>query len=198
MITKESLRSLVTQNLKALGGALMLVVLGAALAWGYWSWADSGVQQPIAFPHKTHIALGFTCTTCHQRAEKDRVAGRPPTELCMGCHGAGETKSAEIKKIRSYGEKGQQIPWKRVWRLPRYVFFPHQVHVTGAKLKCQTCHGPMETLTRPPAKPLKTLGMNDCISCHDKQRSVRNAQGKGAQAAKAARLGPADCTVCHR
>lgn len=178
---------------------LVLVIIVAALVACYWSWADSGVQQPIAFPHKTHIALGLVCTTCHQRAVKDAVAGRPPTALCLGCHAAGDTKSEEIKKLRQYGESGKDIPWKRVWRLPPHVLFPHQVHVTFAQLTCQTCHGPMETLTRPPSHPLKELKMDDCISCHERQRLAKAAQGKPGQTIKvAARPASADCTFCHR
>src|SRR3989304_4143071 len=137
---------------------LILGIVGVALALGYLAvWVESGVSQPIAFPHKTHLGLGLTCTTCHQRAEKDVVAGRPPTALCLGCHMGGDSKSEEIKKLKSYGEKGQEIPWRRVWRLPSHVFFPHRVHVTLAKISCQTCHGPMETLDRPPARALKEL-----------------------------------------
>ncbi len=178
---------------------LILVAAGGALAWGYWtSWVESAIEQPIAFPHKTHLALNLTCTTCHQRAEKDVVAGRPPTALCLGCHMGGDAKSEEIKKIRAYGEKGQEIPWRRVWRLPSHVFFPHQVHVTAAEVKCQTCHGPMESLTRPPSRPLKKLAMNDCIGCHETRRAQRNKENAVQPTRLAAQRVPTDCITCHR
>jgi hypothetical protein len=180
---------------------LIFLVMGGALAWGYWtSWVESGVEQPIAFPHKTHAAtLNLPCTTCHQRAEKDVVAGRPPTALCLGCHMGGDTKSEEIKKIRAYGEKGQEIPWRRVWRLPSHVFFPHQVHVTAAQIKCQSCHGPMETLTRPPARPLRQLAMNDCIGCHETRRSAEKNKANVVRATtEATQRIPTDCITCHR
>jgi predicted CXXCH cytochrome family protein len=101
-----------------------------------------------------------------------------------------------VKKIRAFGEKGQEIPWKRVWRLPPHVFFPHRTHVVVAKLKCQTCHGPMETLDRPPARALKTLTMNDCIGCHEQWERPPE---KGTGVVKvAARRVSTDCNTCHR
>jgi hypothetical protein len=184
-------------KVKALLTVALIALTGLTLA--FLGRADPGTQQPIAFPHKTHIALGLACTMCHQRADKDSVAGRPPTAFCLGCHAAGETNSEQIKKLRRYGDSGQEVPWKRVWRLPGHVFFPHQVHVTAAQLACQTCHGPIETLTSPPPAPLKEITMDECISCHDRQRSATRADHKRGQTTKAA-VGPgsADCIVCHR
>jgi hypothetical protein len=178
---------------------IVAVVLGAS-AWAYWAgWGISSVNQPIEFPHKTHIEQKIPCTGCHQRAEKDLVAGRPPTALCLACHASGDSKSAEISKLKAFGEKGQEIPWQRVWRLPAHVFFSHRVHVAVAKLDCQSCHGPMETLDRPPAQPLKTLKMDDCIACHTKSKST------GARKLNVAHPSNVpvqrfvnDCNVCHR
>ena len=185
--------------------ALLVLVIGAVLVqfslalfpslrgWG-------SVAQPIAFNHKKHAGeLSLPCTSCHHRAEKDVVAGRPPTALCMGCHMAGDSKSEEIKKLKAYGEKGQEIPWKRVWRLPSDVFFPHQVHVTVGQLTCQTCHGPMETLTRPPVRAFKEFTMDDCIECHAKRKATKERDKKRAQVTRlAAERRSADCIVCHR
>jgi hypothetical protein len=180
---------------------VLIVVVGLGiLTWAYSAgWVSGGVQQPIAFPHKTHLDLNLPCTGCHQRAEKGAVAGRPPTALCMGCHAGGDTKSEEIKKLRSYGEKGQEVPWRRVWRLPTHVFFPHRPHVVVAKIKCQTCHGPMETLTKPPVTPLNTLDMNECIGCHESREKAVAAKTTTAQAHPvAARSLLNDCNTCHR
>jgi hypothetical protein len=178
---------------------LIIFVVALALSWGYLAgWVDSGVEQPIAFPHKAHVALKLPCTGCHQRAEKDLVAGRPPTALCMACHAAGDSKSAEITKVKSYGEKGQEIPWQRVWRLPAHVFFSHRVHITVAKLECQTCHGPMETLDRPPVRPLKALSMDDCIACHLKSVSTNRKADKSDATEVRVRRIVNDCNACHR
>ena len=176
---------------------VLVLVVGLTLAWTSWSVrVNADVQQPVAFPHKTHVDLNLPCTGCHQRAEKGAVAGRPPTALCLACH-AGDSKSAEIKKLKDYAEKGKEIPWQRVWRLPPHVFFPHRAHVVVAKIKCQTCHGPMETLTKPPAAPLKTLAMNDCIACHESSEKTVAAKTTEAQTI-AGRSLLTDCASCHR
>ncbi len=178
---------------------ILMVGLGT-LAWSYWPiGANADIQQPVAFPHKTHVDLNLPCTGCHQRAEKGVVAGRPPTALCLACH-SGDSKSPEIKKLKDYGEKGKEVPWQRVWRLPPHVFFPHRAHVVVAKIKCQTCHGPMETLTRPPATPLKTLAMNDCITCHESREKALAAKAASTQPrdAMTGRSLLTDCTTCHR
>ena len=176
--------------------ALIALIGVAVVASGFW-WVESPVKQPIEYPHKTHVQqLKLACTNCHQRAEKDAVAGRPPTALCLACHSGGEPKSDEVRKLLAYGEKGVEVPWKRVWRLPPHVFFQHRTHVAVANVKCQTCHGPMETLDRPPTRALKTLTMNDCIGCHEGwERS--NEKGTGGVKVAALRVST-DCNACHR
>ena len=175
---------------------LLILVAGLTLAWSWWLVrVNADVQQPVAFPHKTHVDLNLPCTGCHQRAEKGAVAGRPPTALCLACH-SGDSKSAEIKKLKSYGDNSKEIPWERVWRLPPHVFFPHRAHVVVAKVKCQTCHGPMETLTKPPAAPLRTLAMNDCIACHES--SEKTVAAKTTEALVSSRSLLTDCATCHR
>lgn len=171
--------------------ALALGLIGWA---GLGLWAEPAVQQPVQFPHKTHVELNLQCTSCHERAEKDAVAGRPPTALCLSCHSGGDA-TGELKKVQAF-EKGGEIPWRRVWRLPAHVFFPHQAHVVVAKVQCQTCHGPMETLDRPPARPLKKLTMDDCLGCHEKA-AVRIAKTEGRPAV-ADRPRSTDCNACHR
>jgi len=179
---------------------LISAVVIAILALGYWvDWGVSGVKQPVEFPHKTHIAQNIPCTGCHQGAEKDLVAGRPPTALCLACHASSDSKNPEIEKLKAFGDNGQEIPWRRVWRLPPHVFFSHRVHITVAKLACQSCHGPMETLDRPPPRPLKTLTMDECIACHLKAKSAGVRQVKVMHPAHvSSKQLVNDCNVCHR
>jgi len=193
----------------------LALVAAFLLAWGWVFLVESAVKQPIEFPHKAHLELKdpkFECTTCHDRAEKGAAAGRPSTKKCLSCHSSGEAKSAEEKKLQALGENGGEIAWQRVWRLPPHVFFSHRTHVTRAKVKCQTCHGPMETLTRPPARPLKKLTMNDCIGCHEQwqwPKEARETKTRGAAAgpeerdrepvtAAAVKRVSTDCIACHR
>ena len=177
-----------------------LIVVGL-LVWAYWAgWGESAVTQPIQFPHKTHVELlKLQCTNCHQRADRDAVAGRPPTALCVACH-LGAKKTEETKKVLAYGDKAQEIPWRRVWRLPSHVFFPHRTHVAVAKIRCQTCHGPMETLDRPPVRPLRALAMDNCIGCHEKWEWPKEAAERGTELTRVA-VAPrisSDCYTCHR
>lgn len=155
-------------------------------------WVGSGVTQPIKFPHKTHIEMNLECTTCHEKAEKGREAGRPSIAVCMTCH-AGADGQGEIKKVQAYGERGAEIPWRRVFRLPPHVFFSHRPHVAVANIKCQSCHGPMETLTRPPETPLKRLTMSDCLGCHESW-----SRSGGEVQKTAMRRIATDCATCHR
>jgi hypothetical protein len=171
-----------------------LLLLGA---WGLWG--ESAVRQPIEFPHKTHVEF-LECTFCHDRATAGVVAGRPSIEKCLSCHSGGEPESQELKKLQTFGEKNQEIPWKRVWRLPSHVFFPHRTHVVVAKVACQTCHGPMETLDSPPPRPLKTLSMDDCITCHENWERSREEKVENTQPIEALakwRISR-DCNTCHR
>lgn len=103
------------------------------------------------------------------------------------------------REAQSLRREGRGDSWRRGWRLPAHVFFSHRVHVAIAKLDCQSCHGPMETLDRPPPRPLKTLDMDECIACHMKTRSTseREAKVKPAAHVSSRRL-INDCNVCHR
>jgi hypothetical protein len=172
-------------------GALAAGVVGWAAVT---IWVEPAVTQPIEFPHKTHVETGLQCTNCHDRAEKGAVAGRPPTALCLSCH-AGSDGTGEIRKVQAF-EKGGEIPWRRVWRLPTHVYFPHRTHVVVAKVPCQACHGPMESLDRPPAHPLKTLTMKDCIACHEKSDRAGDRRPRVVKV-RGPRLST-DCNACHR
>lgn len=173
------------------------VVAFTLFGWAGWEiWAGPAVKQPIEFPHKTHVDLNLQCTSCHEGAEKDAVAGRPATALCLTCH-SGSDGTPEIRKVQAFEKSGSEIPWQRVWRLPPHVFFPHRTHVVAAKLACQTCHGPMETLVRPPSRPLKRLAMSDCIGCHETQGRPHE-RTTGPVMMVASRPLATDCASCHR
>lgn len=170
--------------------AVGAVALAGWTAAGFWR--EPAVTQPVQFPHKTHIELNLECTTCHEGAEKDVSAGRPATTFCLSCHAGGDG-SPELRKVQAY-ERGGEIPWRRVWRLPPHVYFSHRVHVAVARVKCQTCHGPMETLDRPPARPLRKIAMADCIGCHEHQRGAPATP----EATRLAKTASTDCNNCHR
>src|SRR3989449_10031031 len=110
----------------------------------------------------------------------------------MGCHKIAGAALPEVKKAAEYYAKKAPIPWVRINKLPEFTYFPHKAHVrTG--LKCQTCHGPVETMTtfaaatgprltndllnlvgfRPAAPPL-TMGW--CVDCHRRENATAAKQ----------------------
>ncbi len=137
------------------------------------------IDQPILFNHIHHKeAAHLNCTFCHRYAERYRAAGIPNIELCRACHGTDAiSKRPEALKVVKYVQAGRKIPWKRMYELPKFVVFPHWVHIQR-KVDCSVCHG----LTGVKERPVKMVDRNYmawCINCH--QRS-------GADT---------DCYTCH-
>jgi hypothetical protein len=134
-------------------------------------------EQPIPYSHRTHLALGLQCLTCHETAERDALATLPPTATCMGCHAGVRTDSAHIQTLKAWDDKKAPVPWRRVYRLPDFVYFSHTQHVTGAAIGCDTCHGDVAQMDR--MQKVKDISMPACIECH-KSRSA-----------------PVQCDSCH-
>lgn len=139
--------------------------------------------QPIAFPHNTHAGeFQIDCQYCHFSAERSVSAGIPPVASCMGCHTViqGRNNPEEVNKLRDYWQRGEPIPWVRIYKVADHVRFPHLRHVDAdaGNLECQECHGIVEEIEviQEVEQPLK---MGWCVQCHrDNDASV-------------------DCTVCH-
>jgi len=95
----------------------------------------------VAYSHKLHAGnLGLDCTYCHYTVDKSSFAAVPPTEVCMNCHVRVKDKSPKLQLIRESFATGEPVPWVKVHRLPDYVYFNHQAHVT-AGVSCVSCHG---------------------------------------------------------
>ncbi|MBM4439318.1 MAG: c-type cytochrome [Candidatus Rokubacteria bacterium] len=159
-------------------------------------------RQPIFFSHVIHAgSFGIACQHCHADARRSDYAGIPSTERCLGCHKIiGAQDNPEIMKIHEYAQRGEPIPWVRVFKVPEFTYFPHKPHVR-AGVECQTCHGPVERMRVVGAQTGTSLGndllnlvgirtappplsMGWCIDCH------RAENAKGARA-------PLDCVTCH-
>lgn len=137
-------------------------------------------RQPIEFSHRIHAGdNSIPCLYCHIYAERSRVAGVPNVKKCMGCHSVIKTDSPEIQKLASYWDKEEPMAWVKVHNLPDHVYFPHKRHV-AAGVKCQTCHGPVETMDR--ITRVSSLKMGWCLNCHT-ERNVKNGR---------------DCWTCHK
>ncbi len=140
--------------------------------------------QPIKFSHAVHAGDNrIGCTSCHAYAEHSTVAGIPSMARCQGCHrfvrNAKENpaRDAELQALIKALDEGKPIEWARVYRVPDHVFFTHERHL-AAGVRCQECHGPVETMEV--VRQATPLTMGWCLSCHHQRKA------------------PTDCWTCHK
>ena len=179
------------------GFSMVLVLAGAAFVQGGGGGGAEGdgeVGQPIAFPHDKHAGseagqANMDCQFCHYSAERSVDAGIPPVSACWGCHQVipGSEHPEEVAKIQEYVERGEPIPWVRIYKISDHAHFPHMRHL-NAGLECQQCHGEVQTMgvLTEPDDAWGGANMGWCIDCH------RDVEGTSAfeQAST-------DCAVCH-
>ncbi|MGJ5820607.1 cytochrome c3 family protein [Paludibaculum fermentans] len=135
-----------------------------------------GQQQPVPYSHKTHLALGLQCSSCHKNADPGEYMGFPAETFCMSCHRSVKADSPHIQKLAAAAKERKPLPWVRVYQLSPYVYFSHRVH-TQAGATCDTCHGPVRE--RDQITPEVSHNMRTCMACHAKSKA-RN-----------------DCGTCH-
>jgi hypothetical protein len=129
-------------------------------------------EQPVAFSHRIHVAQGLACTHCHAGAASAAAASLPPLATCMGCHATVRTDSAEVQKLAGYASRKEDVPWRRVYRVPTYVYFSHAVHAADTSITCDTCHGAVRELDV--MQKLRDTSMAACMQCHtEKSAPVR-------------------------
>lgn len=148
--------------------------------------ADSGTDQPIQFNHALHRQNNVDCIVCHPYYGNTARAGMPGVNTCRRCHEGVMQVGPEERKIEEAYLRNQEIPWKRMYEVPRNVFFSHQLHVVLGKIDCSTCHGEVSTRKLPLVKPLVELKMDDCIDCHKRQQEKTSLDDVE------------DCVRCHR
>lgn len=155
--------------------------------------------QPINFSHKIHAGDNqIACLYCHSAADKSSVAGIPAASTCMNCHSQILKDSPEIRKVARAVAENKPIVWVRIHSLPDHVAFNHSRHVV-AGIKCQLCHGPVETMER--LSQFETLSMGMCVSCHRTHREVTlDETGKpiiSREDTPKRLMASTDCSVCH-
>ena len=192
----------------ALGGAATAVYIGhpEVIMTGY------APIQPVPYSHKLHAGdLGMDCYYCHYTANKSAYAAVPSTETCMNCHVRVKPQSPRLAEVRESYQSGMPIEWVRVHRLPDFVFFNHQAHVT-AGVSCVTCHGRVDQMVE--VKQVEPLNMAWCLDCHrnpapnirpvDQVTNLawkpdRDPAAIGHEIIKAKGLNPPQhCSGCHR
>jgi hypothetical protein len=150
-------------------GVLALLALGGgavAMYIGYPTVIMTGYTpvQPVPYSHKLHAGdLGMDCYYCHYTANKSSYAAVPQTEVCMNCHTRVKPQSPRLEKVRESFATGKPVEWVRVHRLPDYVFFNHQAHVTVG-VSCVSCHGRIDQMVE--VKQMEPLNMAFCLDCH--------------------------------
>jgi mono/diheme cytochrome c family protein len=207
---------------------VFFVLVCGTVAMGSWTWVTlwntnvhTGYQpvQPIKFPHDLHAGtMKIDCQYCHSGAYKSKNASIPSLNVCMNCHKVVKTESPEIHKIydalgydpatQKYDStKTRPMQWIRIHNLPDLAYFNHSQHVKVAGLKCQTCHGSVETMKE--VYQYSPLTMKWCIQCH--KRTDVNMKGnayyenmiqvhdliKRGQKVTAAAMGGIECGKCH-
>lgn len=135
------------------------------------------VKQPIAYSHKTHVAMGLKCIGCHAMPGDGFQASYPKETVCMGCHTGIKKESPEIQKLAAFAAKKEPVPWARVYQVPDMVWFNHALHVKDAQIACAGCHG--DVAQRPVLFKEKATSMKVCMQCH------------------AERMAPNGCDTCH-
>ena len=134
--------------------------------------------QPIAFPHKVHLARGLQCQVCHTGVDQGPDAAIPSVKFCMSCHLVIAKDRPEIQKLARYQARGEDVPWVRVYdySASAHVKFNHAPHIR-AGVECSSCHGDM--LQQTTAVRAVDLNMGYCLSCHTQRKAS------------------VDCTTCH-
>ncbi len=167
-------------TLRVIGVIVAVVVLTAILYFFWGATTQAAPPQPMPFPHQRMVGAGIQCVFCHTTATKASTAGIPSVEKCAGCHQVIATNTPAIQTLlKVYWQPKQPIPWARVNQLPRFVHFPHNVHVNSG-INCERCHGNVGQMNE--AYQVVRMDMGWCLSCHDQQPNIRQLQ---------------DCSICH-
>jgi hypothetical protein len=146
-------------------------------------------SQPIPYSHRLHAGtLQIPCEYCHSDVRRSRHASVPPVDTCMNCHRMTKTDSPAIRQLAEAQATGQPIAWQRIHLLPDHVYFDHRPHV-AAGIRCQTCHGPVETMDV--TSQQMSMRMGNCLGCHRDPKAALPPDSP-------IRRGPEDCSTCHR
>jgi hypothetical protein len=131
----------------------------------------------------------------------------------MTCHSQIWQDAPMLKPVRDSFAQGNPLQWNRIYRLPKYVYFNHSIHVNKG-IGCTSCHGPIETM--PLTAKSQPFYMRNCLACHrEPEKFLRpkdrifdlHWQAPSNQAEVGARLVGAyhipkdrltDCYTCHR
>ncbi len=143
-------------------------------------------EQPIDFPHRTHIAFGIQCLYCHPGSTRGPASGLPSQAKCWGCHQqiAKTQTSALLAPLKQAVESNTPIQWVPVAQVPDFVQYNHRAHIAAGK-NCEDCHGDLSNQTI--YKNPQVFNMGWCLDCH--------VETAGNDQEKLIKL--TDCGTCH-
>jgi hypothetical protein len=174
---------------------------------------NEAVEQPVPFSHKHHVGeVGLDCRYCHATVETDAFAGMPPVSTCLTCHSQLFTDQPALAPLMESWKTGVPLHWKRVNRLPDFVYFDHSIHVAKG-VGCESCHGQVDRM--PLMRRVAPLSMEWCLACHrHPEQFVRPREQVFAMTERSPddntlgmhlveaysidRQRLTDCSVCHR
>ncbi len=145
--------------------------------------------QPVPFSHQMHVGtMRIDCRYCHIGVETGRHASIPASSICMNCHSVAALDRPGVQLLRASYAANRPIFWRRIHRLPDFVYFSHDVHIL-AKIDCEYCHGKVREMEV--VSQAVSLSMGSCLGCH------RNVQERVPGIAPGL-VGPENCSACHR
>jgi len=173
------------QPLGLIAVGIVFLAVFSVVAFGI-NYFQQSPDQPIQFPHRTHVGLGIQCLYCHPSAARGPSAGIPSQSKCWGCHQqiAKTQTSLLLAPLKQAVESGTPIQWVPVAQVPDFVQFNHRAHVAAGQ-NCENCHGDMTKVTI--AENPQVFNMGFCLDCHKKVA--------GDDQQKLIKL--ADCGTCH-
>ncbi len=198
--------------------AVCLLFLGGFMDSTYGTMVGWVRDQPVPFSHAHHVGgLGIDCRYCHTTVEVSAQASLPPTHVCMTCHSQLWTGAPMLAPIRQSLADDKPIAWRRVARLPDYVYFNHSIHISRG-VPCAACHGRVDRM--PLMTRAEPFHMSFCLDCHrdpgphlrpvdqvtrmdwtDWDNHPERHEAFGRQAMQHFHIEPAklvNCSICHR
>lgn len=195
-------------------GLILALLVGVPALWiyahsDYVEGSRMAPEQPIQFSHRHHVAeVGLDCRYCHGTVEHAASAGVPATTVCLTCHSQLYVGNDLFKPLHSE----EPLHWRRVYRVPDYVYFNHSIHVAKG-VSCVSCHGRVDQMAL--VQLQQPLTMEFCLNCHNNPGPHLRPQSKVYDLAwerpydpkldqemldhyQIRRQGLTDCSVCHR
>jgi len=122
------------------------------------------IEQPLQFDHRHHTRdEGIDCRYCHTTVDRSPSASIPSTQLCLNCHSQVWNKSPLLEPVRESFFQNKPIEWRRVHKVPEFVYFNHSIHVNKG-VGCVSCHGRIDQMAA--VEKAMPLTMSWCLDCH--------------------------------